>query len=100
MKRFLPFVFLFAFVSGAFSQYKGTPWTGTAWTFGTDNAANFDVGTVFPWKNGFYNGIPHYLYDIGEVDTLKLPGDDLSGTLVGGSGAPSYTSTSIMYIPG
>jgi len=87
MKKILLIAFIFVFVASAYSQpYKGTPWTGTAWTFGMDTAANFNVGNNYTHKKGIYNGIPHYLYDIGEVDTLMRAGDDPEGNLVAGSG--------------
>jgi len=93
MKKLLLFTVLFAFVAGAFAQsYKGTPWTGTPWTFGTDNNANFNVGNAYTHKKGIYNGVPHFLYDIGEVDTSRRAGDDLVGDLVAGAGI-EFSST-------
>ena len=67
------------------------------WTFTTDNAVNFDVGTAFPWKNGTYGGIPHYLYDIGEVDATKRAGDDLAGNLVAGNSGDEKSGPSNTY---
>lgn len=77
------------FTSVIFAQYEGQPWTGTPWTFGTDNLANFTVGKTYlqrPDKTAWFcNGIPHFLYDVGKVDTTMRPGDDLAGTLVAGA---------------
>ncbi|MFC2115919.1 T9SS type A sorting domain-containing protein [Bacteroidota bacterium] len=98
MKKILLFAFIFTLVSGAFAQpYKGVPWTGTAWTFGSDNNANFNVGNAYTHKKGIYNGVPHYLYDIGDVDTLKRAGDDLAGDLVAGSGIESSNAGAYTY---
>jgi hypothetical protein len=92
MKRMLLFSASLLISAGLLCQYQGVPWKGTAWTFGTDNAANFSVGKDYSHKKGAYNGIPHFLYDIGVVDTLKRAGDDPTGLLVAGQGT-GYTGS-------
>ena len=72
--------------TSTFAQYKGQPWHETPWTFGTDNAANFTVGSAYEQKKVAFGGIPFWAYDIGEVDTLKRAGEDPSGELVAGQG--------------
>ncbi len=91
MKRLLLLTTAFCFSGILFAQYAGTPFTGTSWQFGMDSLANFSVGQELEWKNGNYHGIPHYAYDVGIVDTLRLPSDDLAGTLVAGSGYANST---------
>jgi hypothetical protein len=86
MKRQIPLVFLMFVFSAVFAQYQGQPWHGTPWSFGLDTVANFSHGSGQSHNRGGYNGIPHYLYDIGAVDTLARAADDLQGTLVAGSG--------------
>jgi hypothetical protein len=70
------------------AQYGGVPWNGAGnpWVFQADSFANFHVGNDLEWKNDYYLGVPHYAYDIGEVDTMLLPSE--SFTLVAGSGDP------------
>lgn len=52
------------------TTYPGTPWNGTAWSFGTNNTANYVMGNTITRANAadFYNGIPVWAFDLGSVN--------------------------------
>jgi hypothetical protein len=58
-------------ISDAFdgTNYIGTPWNVTPWSFGTDNTANYVKGNAITRSSAadFYNGIPVWAYDLGSV---------------------------------
>lgn len=96
MKRLLLLqLLIFSFLMGIYGQYKGEPWMGTPWNFSSDTLANFSVGKSFTHKQGPFNGIPFFAYDIGEVDPLKLPGEDPTGLLVAGFGTNVYVKDTV-----
>lgn len=98
MRRILLFTFLISLVLGALAQtYQGTPWTGTPWAFGTDDSLNFSVGNAYEHNKGPYDGIPGFLYDIGEVNTLLRSGQDPTGTLVAGADAEMSSGPKVDY---
>lgn len=96
MKRSLLMqLLMLSFIAGIYGQYQGQPWMGTPWNFSTDTLANFSVGQDFNHKGGPFNGMPYFAFDIGEVDPLKLPGEDPTGLLVAGFGTDVYATDTV-----
>jgi hypothetical protein len=80
---------------GLIAQYAGTPWNGEPWEFGTTNTTNYAVGSSITSGTYTYAGVPHWAYDIGEVNLEIRCGADLEGQFVAGNGTGKTGTTGV-----